>query len=222
MTATATISRRPALYHTPRSCPLALVALRRLWALGLTDARIAELLSGLTADGIRTLKVEGWTVERAEDLAGERSGSPWTPRQVLHHRHRLGMAARTDGLDAARAALAYLRRRYQADAGWGHLLPSADDPGAGIVLRRREVQLLCLLRDGGTMTRGQLHDRMGVRHLMARGRSLLARLVRVSLVRPQREAGGPLVFTLGKAAGWPARGTSLPRQQGNDDGDEWG
>lgn len=221
---------RPAHYHTPRTAALWLLALRRLWALGLTDARIADLLSGLSADAIRRLKSEGWTVERAEDLAAECNHldtlPPWTARSVMHHRQRLGLAARSDGLAAARAERAYRRRRYQSDHGWGHLLPSADARGktraAGFTLRRRDVEVLCLLRDRGPLTRGELYALMGVRRLRGRAGSTLARLVRAGLVCTQREGSGPLVFALGKAARCPSDPGSGPRQPEGDAGDDFG
>jgi hypothetical protein len=217
--------RRPSRYHTPRSCPVRLAALRRLWALGLTDARVAELLTALTAAALGVLRRDGWTVERAEDLAAlddAPDGPPWTTRQVWYHRHRLGLAARTDGRAAARAELAYRRRRHQADSGWGHLLPSADASSAGVCLRRREVDVLCLLRDAGPMTRRGLCDRMGVRRLRAGGRSVLARLLTLGLVRHECEAGLPAVFALGEAADCPADPAGRPLQYRGGEGEDYG
>src|SRR5262245_15761268 len=212
----ATPPRRPSTYHTPRSAPLVLVALRRLWALGLTDGRIAELLSALSPAALRILARRGWTVERAEDLAAAAAPAPpappaWTPRQVRHHRRREKLRSRHKGPAAAQAELAYRRRRFQSAAGWGHLLPSADGK-TGLLLRRREIEVLNLLRDRGPLTREALYGLMRVERLHARGRSLLARLARAGLVCPRREAGRGLVFRLGKAARCPCEVDSGPRR----------
>lgn len=225
----ATLARRPERYHTPRSCSPWLVALRRLWALGLTDARVADVLTGLTAAAIRTLERRGWTVERAEDLAAE--GTPpdvprWNARQVCYHRHRLGLAARSDGLREARAELEHRRRRYQSDRGWGHLLPCAGarrgQRAAGLCLRRREVDLLCLLRDRGPMTRRSLFALMGVPRLMARGRSTLARLVRLGLVGTERGSGMSAVFALVEAARCPLEAGVGPSPSAAEEEDDFG
>jgi hypothetical protein len=224
----ATASRRPR-YHTARSSSPWLVALRRLWALGLTDARVAGILTGLTAAAIGSLERRGWTVERAEDLAAEVTPPDlprWTARQVCYHRHRLGLAARSDGLREGRAELDHRRRRYQCDCGWGHLLPGprarSGRRAAGVCLRRREVDVLSLLRDRGPMTRRALCALMGLRRLMARGRSMFARLVRLGLVRVQRETGMTLVFALGEAARCPHEEAGGPRPYEPDEGADFG
>lgn len=191
MNGTATKSPRPPLYHGKSAAPW-IRALKRLHAKGLNDSRIAELLTGLSMPAIETLNREGWRIERVEDLTASEIGlrrMPWTRYQVRHHRRKLGLPANGNGLEAAHAALEKARRVYQDAAGWGHLLPDASAGSSGILLTPRECQALTKLAKGGAFTRAGLLAAMGLtkkRALRNRGRSILARLVRLGLVEAER------------------------------------
>jgi len=174
---------RPSRYHR-RASLIWQAALRRLVGKGLTDSRVAELLSGLSESTLRQLDSEGWILERVEDL--HVAGScplPWSVRSVGHHRRRLGLPANHAGLTDANAAKRLKQRLRQIKAGLWHLLPDPDSSEAGLDLWQTECTVLSLLRDRGPMTRRELLGELGRRRLLGpHGRSIFSRLVEAGLV----------------------------------------
>lgn len=194
------MSARAATYHKSATADaLWIGALRKLRSLSaLSDGRIAELLSLLSAESIRTLDAEGWTIERVEVLSAaddQKPPQPWTARQVRHYRHALHLPARCKGTEAAREALALERRKRQREAGWWHLLPDPDTGEAGWLLWRRECMVLSLLRENGPMTRAQVLDALGCHHVLAhRRRSVFARLIESRMVEIEKTEDGTLLM----------------------------
>src|SRR5262245_51516124 len=134
-----------------------LTALRRLHRRGYSDVEIAEMLSDLSDEAILALEAAGrWNwraVEKA--LVPEAGGKPWTADQVKYHRRALGLYGYRSRFEVGRFIDLRLNsaRKYQRDRGWFHLLPVFDESRGewrpGYELRRREVDILCLLRDRG-------------------------------------------------------------------------
>jgi hypothetical protein len=147
-------------------------ALRRLHARGLSDSRVADLLS------------EKYPAQRA-----------WTRRQVEYRRRRFRLPGRKGFAPSEFRSLAELRRAsarsHQAWAGWGHLAEHA--------LRRREADLLSALDDAGRpLTRRQLAAALGVpaARLRSGAGSYLGRLVAAGLVAAERRGPRPALYRL--------------------------
>ena len=159
------VSARQPRYH--RAGPW-LEDLRRLHRAGFSDQRIADELS-LTWSPL-------W----------------WTRRQVLHWRRSLNLPAspvRWQEFASAWAAQRQRWRDYQAERGFGHLLPYRDTRAhrdhPGHELTPLETRILATLAESSGLTRRQLRAllRHSLRH-GANGRDAVAALVRRGLVRP--------------------------------------
>jgi hypothetical protein len=130
----APFSPRPRRYHRrDRSWEL---ALRRLHAMGLSDQLIADHLTDLDADSIRTLEHEGWTKDRLERIAKSSpgiatpDGQPFTARQVRHHRRRLSLPRNPYQYEVGMspASLMAFHRNYlvACELGFGHLVGQSE------------------------------------------------------------------------------------------------
>lgn len=144
---------RPAEYHQRESREPWLLALRRLWARGYSDRRIAEALSDLSAERIAWLeRYQLWQRDEIEDrLEPLASGLPWTKRQVCYYRGQvLGLPAHRD---RSRGRPHSHEATRALGLGWGHLMP----------LTPTELQLVEDLARQGPGTRRQLESRTGLK-----------------------------------------------------------
>jgi hypothetical protein len=179
--------------------------LRVLWRKGWGARRIAAVLCDLSARGCRDWLSSGADPDALDDHS-EPGGAPlpWTPRQVRHwmmyrgRRPREGQPRRKPRPPHPDERGCDPRRKYASERGWLHLLPTWQEGAGwvgGVELSRRDVDVLCALRDGGPMTRAQLADVLGLeghkrRFQSRRGRCVLGRLKRHGLVEIVSHCGG--------------------------------
>lgn len=154
---------RPSVHHRVSTRGPALQALRGLHRLGWSDRQIAEVLADLSATAVAELARTGFSADRVEGARVEGAGGlPWTRRQVGYYRRSLQLPANRQQHEGGSllALRASVLRCRQVAAGWGHLLPVYDEQrccwGPGHELSGRQVEVLCLLRDRGPLTRLQL------------------------------------------------------------------
>jgi hypothetical protein len=197
-------ANRPRKRRHKRDSPW-LPVMSRLWRRGWSARRIAAALSDLSAKGCRDWLAAGADPDRLDDFS-EPGGShlPWTPRQVRHwmmyrgRRRREGQPRRHPRPPHPDERGCDPRRRYASERGWLHALPAWEEGAGwvgGVELSRRDVDVLCCLRDSGPLTRGQIADLLqlhgGRRRLRNRhGRCVLGRLRRAGLVAVISHCGG--------------------------------
>ena len=189
-------AQRPRTHHSLTASEPWLLALQRLHANRWPDWRIAAALCALSAQQIAAIEANRcWNWRDVEDVMVHGSGQHWTTRQVRYWRRRLGLEACPRNHEVG--TLPTLRRiaanRYQTDRQWVHLLTM------GLELRRREVDIISLLRDRGPMTRRELCRARGVVDLgagRAGARRPLARLQIAGLVRCSWEGRGEAIYRL--------------------------
>jgi hypothetical protein len=175
---------RPFAHHKVGQREPHLLALIRLHSAGWSAALIAETLSVLTPDAIRLLELRDTWDRAAVDAAILDCESipstrlPWTTRQVKHYRKALCLPHRAIRVEHERSTLLDQRyRQAQIVAKFGHLLGP------------RQLQVCCLLRDKGPMTRQEIIRALGVetqgRPLRSHTHAILPTLVRAAVVEGQ-------------------------------------
>jgi hypothetical protein len=221
MNGTSEISRPGKRRRHKRDSPW-LPVMARLWKRGWGARRIAAALSDLSAKGCRDWLAGGADPDSLDDFSEPgASHLPWTARQVRHwmmyrgRRRREGQPRRRPRPPHPDERGCDPRRRYASERGWLFALPAWEEGEGwvgGVELSRRDVDVLCCLRDHGPMTRGQIADALqlhgGRRRLLRRsGESVLGRLRRAGIVEVAGRAGGRwnnrAIYALAGEAGQP-------------------
>lgn len=172
------------------------LAIKRLYALGWPDHRIADALCRLSPEALHRLTEASseWDEDEVESLLSphpDPTVRPWTTRQVYYWRRRLYKRLRGRRKTPDRVPLVHLRqavwRAEQRAAGWGHLLPVYSDErgewSEGLELTRTELRILTLLRVHGPLTRGQLLFWLDRLTFYSEGKSCMRRLLGYGMVR---------------------------------------
>lgn len=168
-----------------------IAALRKLKSRGWSDSLTAKALSSLTLTALEhmgRIGTRAWDkhavdamIDECDDGSYPGKRSRFSRRRVIYYVRRLGLERKPviHGIECR--SLLDRRRAYQDSHAFGHLLP--------LVLRRREVDVLRLLKDRGPMTIMEMAaalDLRGPRPLWSNGRSNLRRLVKSGLVKATR------------------------------------
>jgi hypothetical protein len=174
-----------------------LPVMARLWKRGWSARRVAAVLSDLSARGCRDWLASGADPDSLDDFSEPGSSHlPWTARQVRHwmmycgRRRRPGRPRRRPRPVHPDERGCDPRRRYASERGWLHALPAWQEGAGwvgGVELSRRDVDVLCALRERGPLMRGQIADALQLhgtarRLYNRRGRPILAKLRRAGLV----------------------------------------
>lgn len=158
------------------------------WQRGYSDAKVAARVN-------RRLALQG-------------APADWTKRRVQLWRHRQGLAPHPCRGAELLQALETRRRVYALRRGFEHLLPGPRERHVsrndrvitqvkGYNLRPREIDVLCLLRDMGPLTRLQMQRLLGLRSKPHAGNvDTFRRLCVLGLVavRPRRQRGARRVY----------------------------
>jgi hypothetical protein len=227
MNGTSEISRPRKRRRHKRDSPW-LPVMARLWKRGWSARRIAAALSDLSARGCRDWLAGGADPDALDDFSEPASSHlPWTARQVRHwmmyrgrhRRRREGQPRRRPRPPHPDERGCDPRRRYASERGWLHALPQWQEGAGwtgGVELSRRDVDVLCCLRDHGPLTRGQIADLLQLRGTARRlynrrGRPILAKLRRAGLVEVTGWRGDRPAYGLCDSH----RGSPQPRDAAN-------
>jgi hypothetical protein len=111
----------------------------------------------------------------ARELSRLYAPAAFTLRMVRYYRAEDDRLAQ-DGecVPLARSTLEHRRAVHQMLKGFGHLLP--------LTLRRREADILALLKERGPLTRQEIREALGLRSLRSRRQYWMQRLLNLGLV----------------------------------------
>jgi hypothetical protein len=159
-------------------------------------ARISYARAGPWRQDLERLAARGLShAAIARQLMQMHPGQTFTRRQVHYHLHEDDRVAQDGECVPLKSPDVWHRRRvHQMHQGFGHLLPD-------LTLRHRESDILALLREEGRpLTRPQMAEQLGVRHLRSNGRHYLGRLRRLGLVESHGLAGQRKRYALAPGA----------------------